>query len=277
MICLPELWNCKFLNILFLLSGVPGTRQTVSDQRGGESVSENGGQTRSTPSLAKSSSPTLPVTTTINSRTSKFVPTDHPPTVPLKGLRALSPNEVEKRKLGAYYRTVYTGNGTKSLQFNASESPDGRPADNMTTHISGTQTTVSAIQEQALPPAGYGLHQRPGYNGSRPTRVAGPYFRPPSAISHKYKNFRIEPGDKMADIDPDCWPHCRNSTRGWGSKRKRKHSSFKKRKYYNYKLLYDTLKVNFLLFDEVSVIIKYKEGDACNISATVRKAGCAHA
>ena len=75
-----------------------------------------------------------------------------------------------------------------------------------------------------------------------PTERAGPYFRPPSAISHKYKNFRVEPGQPLDEIDPECWPHCRNATRG--SKRKRKHSSNKKRKYYNYKLLYDTLKVS---------------------------------
>ena len=73
----------------------------------------------------------------------------------------------------------------------------------------------------------------------------GPVFRPPSAISNKYgsKDFRVEL--EYEDDDENnvrCWPECRNHTFSVPSRTKRKHN-YKKKKFYNYKLLYDTLQV----------------------------------
>ena len=237
---------------------------------------------------------------------SKFMPTDRPPTVPLKENPNLSQNDVDKRKLGAYYRTVYRGNATKSLVFASNDSTSSASASRGRSDVIGRdviRSTASQQQYQQQPAnqshisdsevqdsqdvassittsnndnnnpssssptpspmttssfyqyediekvpwrQGHTHHNtkhHPQPPDSEPTEKAGPYFRPPSAISHKYKNFRVDPETPLDDIDPECWPHCRNATRG--SKRKRKHSSNKKRKYYNYKLLYDTLKVSF--------------------------------
>lgn len=204
----------------------------------------------------------------------KLLPTDRPPTLPLKPSTGVAENDTEKRKLGAYYRTVYMGNATKGFVYNTTTTATTTTTttttataaattkytqDNITktfnqSHINMqnvSMTTVSYQEDVEKIPWHQGhthhntKHTHRDDQNEDPTERTGPYFRPPSAISHKYKanskQFRVDPDQSLEEIDPDCWPHCKNSTRG--NKRKRKHSSFKKRKYYNYKLLYDTLKV----------------------------------
>ena len=78
----------------------------------------------------------------------------------------------------------------------------------------------------------------------------GPVFRPPSAISNKYgsKNFRLEPEyEDDEENNVRCWPECRNHTFSVPSRTKRKHN-YQKKKFYNYKLLYDTLQVNYNVY-----------------------------
>lgn len=114
------------------------------------------------------------------------------------------------------------------------------------------RTTTSPIpyREERLPPSFAHEHHHilsevteTGTSKPKPRRK-GPYFRPPSALSKTYRN--LQPGDRDGTLSPACWPRCSNYTVGSGisgSKRKRKHSNYKKR-FYNYKLLYDTLKVS---------------------------------
>ena len=106
-----------------------------------------------------------------------------------------------------------------------------------------TTTHIPMANKERLPPSF--AHETPkeithkNGNTQRPIRK-GPYFRPPSAISKKYKNIKdLEP------FNPACWPRCSNFTQGstYTNKRgKRKHNNYRQ-KFYNYKLLYDTLKV----------------------------------
>ena len=84
----------------------------------------------------------------------------------------------------------------------------------------------------------------------------GPVFRPPSAISNKYgnKDFRVEP--QYEDDDANnvrCWPECRNHTFSVPSRTKRKHN-YQKKKFYNYKLLYDTLQVREIQHTSVNYL-----------------------
>ena len=102
-----------------------------------------------------------------------------------------------------------------------------------------TTTSDWDYESEARVPPSYGRDHRKHKAAPTSKHGGGPYFRPPGAISKKHRQIQ---GSGEA-WDPNCFPRCTNYTDPrTGNRRHRKHSQTEKT-FYNYKLLYDTVKV----------------------------------
>ena len=161
-----------------------------------------------------------------------------------KGIRLSSNNgtfSMEQQRSQQPNKTI------DSVQDNVVQSP--KPTER-TISTSTHHSTLSAKNADHVPmwrkdALREAVHRNPSQRTY--TVKPGPVFRPPSAISNKYgsKNFRLEPEyEDDEENNVRCWPECRNHTFSVPSRTKRKHN-YQKKKFHNYKLLYDTLQVCF--------------------------------
>ncbi len=131
----------------------------------------------------------------------------------------------------------------------------GNGIDNITETVPSSSSVTSAKNVDHVPMwRKDALREQLHHTASpAPVRPQGPVFRPPSAISNKYghRNYHLEPEYELDDdSNTRCWPECRNHSFGAPTRQKRKHKSGTS-KLYNYKLLYNALKVrnyDILLF-----------------------------